>query len=534
MKIALAQLNYTIGDFEGNKAKIIHSIKTSARNGAEVVFFSELAVCGAPPLDLLKDEFFTEKSIKTLKEIATYCTDIAAIMTIPLLKQQRLANIDYPGCILFDGQIEHIHKAQIYDSYIGSYRASKDRVGNIHFNDSHFLLTISDDIYKNYHTGYASVYNALKQSPDFLITITASPFSHDILQKKKKFICNKAEDFCIPIIYLNQVGANSEYIFDGGSMIINEDGEIIKQMKYFEEQLLIFDTQDFKSKKVYNNNENVIKLIHDALVLGIRDYFKKSGFKKAVIGLSGGLDSAVVATLAVSALGKKNVHALLLPSKYSSDHSITDAVALAKNLGITYDIIPIKDTFDSIENTLAPIFEGVQPDVTEENIQARIRAILLMAYSNKFGHLVLNTSNKSEGAMGYGTLYGDLCGSLSVIGDVYKTDVYKIANYINSEKEIIPVNTIQKAPSAELHPDQKDTDSLPEYKILDEILFCYIEELQSTEEIIAQGYDETIVKRIVSMFQKSEYKRFQFPPILKVSSKSLGERRMPLINKYTN
>lgn len=280
------------------------------------------------------------------------------------------------------------------------------------------------------------------------------------------------------------------------------------------------------------DNEHKIKTIHDLLVSGISDFFKKIGFQKALLGLSGGLDSAVTAALAVSALGKENLHGLLLPSQYSSDHSVTDAVALAKNLGMSYDLIPIKDVYNAIESTLSPIFSGHNPDVTEENIQARIRGLFLMAYSNKFRHILLNTTNKSEAAVGYGTLYGDLCGGLSVLADVYKTDVYKLAFYINSEKEIIPLNTIQKPPSAELRPNQKDSDSLPEYDILDDILFRYIEQNLEINDIIKEGYNKDVVNRVVSMFHNNEYKRFQCPPFLEVSEKPLRKGIMPLISKH--
>ena len=345
-------------------------------------------------------------------------------------------------------------------------------------------------------------------------------------------LIKKAEKYKVPILYINQVGAQTELIFDGGSVFINSKGEIIKELHYFEEDSLLVNTKNPGEKHLQPKTEYIGK-IHDALVLGIRDYFQKMGFKRATLGLSGGIDSAITVVLAVHALGKENVRVLLMPSKYSSGHSVEDAQKLAVNLGIRYDIVNIQGAVDMLENELAPLFAGTNSDITEENIQARARGIYLMALSNKFGHILLNTTNKSESAVGYGTLYGDMNGGLSVLGDVYKTDVFKMARYINRNSEIIPENTIIKPPSAELRPDQKDTDSLPDYEILDGILFRFIELNKSPKEIVADGYDEETVNKVIRMVNINEYKRFQAPPILRVSSKAFGfGRKMPLVAKY--
>jgi len=337
------------------------------------------------------------------------------------------------------------------------------------------------------------------------------------------------------VIAVNQTGANTELIFDGASLVITGKGVVADQLPFFEECIR---TYTFDDRFEVNRGEVITKpdeveLIYKGLVCGIRDYFGKMNFRKAILGLSGGIDSAVCLCLAAEALGKDNVRSLLLPSRYSSEHSVTDAVNLAKNLGTSYDIISIEKPFTAFTDILEPVFKEVQPDVAEENIQARIRAVLLMACSNKFGHILLNTSNKSEAAVGYGTLYGDMAGGLSVIGDVYKTDVYRLAEYINRNLEIIPENIIVKAPSAELRPGQFDTDSLPDYKILDAILYLYIELQKPVSEIIASGFESELVNRVIRMINSNEYKRYQAPPILRISSKAFGAgRRMPLVAKY--
>jgi NAD+ synthase (glutamine-hydrolysing) len=338
----------------------------------------------------------------------------------------------------------------------------------------------------------------------------------------------------IPFIYLNQVGGQTELIFDGGSMVVGEDGSIKKQMQFFEEDFLIVESQEINESPKFEIEKTSIELIYQALVLGIKDYFKKLNFSKAILGLSGGIDSALTLVLAVEALGKENVLAVLLPSKYSSDHSVSDSLKLVETLGCNYQIIPIENGVASVEDSLKELFAGQQPGIAEENIQARMRAIILMAISNKFGYILLNTSNKSEAAVGYGTLYGDMCGGLSVIGDLFKTQVYELSNYINKEKEIIPQNIITKAPSAELRPNQKDSDSLPDYDVLDKILQLYILEREGPQEIINMGFDATLVNRIFNLVNRSEYKRQQTPPILRVSKKAFGQgRRMQIVADYS-
>ncbi|MEY2924893.1 MAG: hypothetical protein RLZZ337_1441, partial [Bacteroidota bacterium] len=344
-----------------------------------------------------------------------------------------------------------------------------------------------------------------------------------------------AKHYNLPLFYVNQVGGNTDILFDGGSMFINRKGEIVGECAFYQEDFKVFD---WDSKTVYADNHEEysdydIGLIHDALVMGVRDYFNKLGFKKAVLGSSGGIDSAVVHALAVEALGAENVKAIMMPSKYSSEGSVVDAVKLAENLGSPYSIIPIKSVFDAFKETLADEFNGAPENVAEENMQARSRGVILMSISNKFGPIVLNTSNKSESAVGYSTLYGDMCGGLSVIGDLYKEQVYEMARFINRYGEVIPYEIINKEPSAELRPDQKDSDSLPPYPVLDKLLFHYIEERKGWQEIVALGFEEEMVRRIVKMVDRNEYKRFQASPTLRISHKAFGVgRQMPIVAKY--
>jgi len=373
-----------------------------------------------------------------------------------------------------------------------------------------------------------------KYGPDLIINISASPFSYSRLDARRNIFINKARKHAIPVIAVNQTGANTELIFDGASLVVNGRGEIADQLPSFRQCLKTYPWDEIMhGYEKSSEKRDSVSLIREALVTGISDYFSKLGFSKAVLGLSGGIDSAVCLSLAAEALGSENVTALLLPSRYSSSHSVDDAVRLADNLGVRYEIINIEKPFSAFGDVLSPVFKGLPQDVTEENIQARIRAVILMAWSNKFGHILLNTSNKSEAAVGYGTLYGDMAGGLSVIGDVYKTDVYRLAALINAGGEIIPANTVLKPPSAELKPGQFDSDSLPEYGLLDAILYRYIEQQKSAADIIAEGYDSGEVERIIAMINSNEYKRYQAPPILRISSKAFGAgRRMPLVARY--
>ena len=346
----------------------------------------------------------------------------------------------------------------------------------------------------------------------------------------------KAKRFGLPVLYCNQVGGQTELLFEGGSLAVSASGNIIHRLHYFQEDFRVIDLKNLSQEEgspLSGKLPERIGTMAEALICGIRDYFRKMNFQKATLGLSGGIDSAVTLVLASKALGAKNIHVLLLPSQYSSQHSVDDSLQLARNLGVKADILPIEEVFKQFRETLSPLFGNLPEDITEENIQARIRGVLLMALSNKFGHILLNTSNKSETAVGYGTLYGDMSGGLSVLGDVYKTDVYLLARYFNRAEEVIPLNIINKPPSAELRPDQKDTDSLPPYGDLDRILEAYIEKQLPPEKVSALGFEEDLVRTIIRMVNQNEYKRYQTPPILRISSKAFGVgRRLPLVARY--
>lgn len=547
MKVAFAQLNYTIGDFEGNSAKIIENIRKAKNEGAELVIFSELAVTGYYPHDLLEKKEFIRRAEETVLKIAEHCRGIAAVVGAPRINENERGKQLYNSAFfLAGGKIQQVQNKSLLPTYdiFDEYRHFEPNrtFELVEYQGKKIALTICEDLWDEQPTasefGKDKLYQISpmeelsKLQPDFVINISASPFSYNQEGWRKNILINKAEKYRLPILYVNQVGAQTELIFDGGSVFIDATGTIVREMKYFDEDFMVVDTQAPGHVSLQRKTETIEK-IHDALVLGIRDYFRKMGFSRATLGLSGGIDSAVTAVLAVRALGAENVRVLLMPSRYSSDHSIEDARQLAENLGIRYDIVPIQGVVDKFNETLAPLFTGTVPDVTEENIQARARGIFVMAISNKFGHILLNTTNKSECAVGYGTLYGDMNGGLAVLGDVYKTDVFCLARFMNKDREIIPENTIVKPPSAELRPDQKDTDSLPEYEILDSILFRFIELNQSPAEIAAAGIDEAVVRKVIRMVNTNEYKRFQAPPILRVSSKAFGfGRKMPLVAKY--
>lgn len=546
MRIALAQLNYTIGDFEKNADSIINAIHQCKEQGVDLVVFAELSVCGYPPRDFLEFDDFIEKSYASLQRIASYCKDIAAIVGAPShnpdVKGKNLFNSAF---LLVDNEvIPAAHKAllptyDIFDEY--RYFEPNTFFECIEYGNVKIALTICEDIW---NIGPDPLYisspmdTLILYDPDLMINISASPFNYDQQEARKNVLKSNVLQYDIPLVYVNQVGAHTELIFDGNSMALNKDGTVVVENSSFSECISIVDF-DSDNKKFFASThpeqpeKSKIELIHDALVLGIRDYFQKMGFKKAILGLSGGIDSALTLVLAAEALGADNVYAVLLPSEYSSNHSIDDAMALVKNLGCKHDIIPIKEGYQAMLASLEPQFKDLPFSIAEENIQARVRAVFLMALANKFGYILLNTSNKSEAAVGYGTLYGDMCGGIAVLGDVYKTEVYELANFINRNSEIIPLNSIIKPPSAELRPGQKDSDSLPEYALLDAILFKYIELRQSPSDIIEAGYEPALVHRVLRMVNSNEWKRHQTPPILRVSPKAFGQgRRMPIVGRY--
>ncbi len=451
---------------------------------------------------------------------------------------------------LFDGWVQKVfHKTllptyDIFDEY--RYFEPNQEFQLLHFKDKKIAVTICEDLWFDQPADNAFSNNRLYTEnpieklagldPDLIINLAASPFSYLRQQVKTEIFTDNARKFKLPILYVNQVGAQTELVFEGGSLVVNRHGKVVRSLEMFSEDSQMIDLDDLIMDRLPEADHRQWErpeLIYQALILGIKDYFNKMGFQKATLGLSGGIDSAVTLVLAAEALGSKNLSVLLMPSKYSSDHSLEDARQLAQNLGVSYEVIPIQETFDSFLNDLKPLFTDMPEDITEENLQSRIRGTMLMALSNKFGHILLNTSNKSEAAVGYGTLYGDMAGGISVLGDVYKTDVYRLAEFINREQKIIPENILTKPPSAELKPDQKDSDSLPDYDVLDQVLYAYIEQQKSMEEIIGEGMDEKLVERIIGMVNQNEYKRYQTPPILRISSKAFGVgRRMPLVAKY--
>ena len=547
MKIALAQINYHIGNFENNTSKIISALEEARSARADIVVFAELAVSGYPPRDFLEFDDFIDRCLTSVDEIASHCKGIAAIVGCPT-RRSEIKGKDLHNSALFlaDGKVQALaHKSllpnyDIFDEY--RYFEPYREFEVIEYKGKRIALTICEDIWD---VGEDPLYTInpmdelMKQSPDLMINIAASPFHYEQALKRKEVILTNVKKYKLPLFYVNHVGAQTELLFDGGSLAASPGGFIYDEREYFKEGLRIYELDEVihaipaEGQNPLGILANKTALIHDALVMGIKNYFGKLGFGKAILGLSGGIDSAVTMVLAARALGAENVLAVLLPSAFSSEHSVNDALELARNLGSPYELISIENAFDSIDNSLEPVFGDLPFDLTEENIQARIRGLILMAMSNKFGHILLNTSNKSEAAVGYSTLYGDMNGGLSVLGDVYKTEVFRLARYINKDGELIPENTIIKPPSAELRPDQKDTDSLPEYDILDEILYQYIEKRLGPKELVKMGFEKEVVDRILRLVNTSEYKRYQTPPILRVSSKAFGMgRRMPIVARY--
>lgn len=571
MKIALAQQNYHIGNFERNRQKIIDGIKWAKQQNADLVVFSEQCICGYPARDFLEFDDFINKCYESLDIIKQYADTIGVLVGGPArnlqLEGKDLFNAVF---LLYETEIKaEIHKTllpnyDVFDEYRYFEPAYDWQV--IEFKGKKLAVTICEDIW---NMGDNPLYRVTPMEqlmlfhPDVMINLSASPYNYAQDIVRNSIVKAHVLKYKMPMLYCNAVGSQTEIVFDGGSLVYNINGCRVKEMKYFEEDHQVFEldellkqNEEFTSRSLdggkretyyysafevgndidtieYLSGEKNIDEIYHAIILGIKDYFSKMGFNKAVMGSSGGIDSAVTQVLATEALGKDNVRALLMPSQYSTSHSVTDAEQLSKNLGNPYDIVPIKNIYDSFLTELKPIFKNEPFNVAEENIQSRSRGNLLMAVANKFGYILLNTSNKSELATGYGTLYGDMAGGLSILGDVYKMQVYALARYINKKKEIIPENIITKAPSAELRPNQKDSDSLPEYEKLDRILYQYIELRKGPKEIIESGYDKALVDRILKLVNTNEYKRNQFCPIIRVSCKAFGiGRRVPIVGKY--
>lgn len=544
MKIALAQLNYHVGNIESNTQKILAAIAAARAQGAELVVFAELAICGYPPKDLLDYTSFIAECEAAAQHIASHCADIACIVglptTNPQVKGKALHNSAY---FIADGKVQaQVNKTllpnyDVFDEY--RYFEPATQSTCINFMGTKIALTICEDLW-NVNNDPMYVAEPMewlaKEKPDVMINIAASPFAYNHNEERVQILGDNCRKYQLPLFYVNQIGAQTELIFDGESLVFNEKGEVLDQLAAFAEELKVYEFAQNKVQGLAPTTEAAesdVAQIHQALILGIRDYFEKSGFKKAVLGLSGGIDSAVVCALAAEALGAEQVLAVLLPSEFSSDHSVDDALALTTNLGCPHLTVPIKPATEAFDVLLKPAFNDLPFNVAEENIQSRTRGVVLMALSNKFGYILLNTSNKSECAVGYGTLYGDMAGAISVLGDVYKTQVYQLANYINRNGEIIPQNSIVKPPSAELRPGQKDADSLPDYDTLDQLLFQFIEQKQPPAALIAQGFEETLVRKITKLVNQAEFKRYQTPPILRVSPKAFGPgRRMPIVGKY--
>ena len=558
MKIVLAQQNYHVGNFESNLQKMLNGIAEAKQQGADLVVFSEMSVCGYPARDFVEFEDFINKCYQSIDVIKQYADTIAVLVgspaRSPATQGKSLFNAAF---FLFEKEIKaEIHKTllptyDVFDEY--RYFEPAFSWDVIEFKGKRLAITICEDIWNiddNLLYRICPMDALIEQKPDVMINLSASPFDYMHDEDRKSVVKANVLKYKLPMFYCNAVGSQTEIVFDGASLIFDVHGNLCKQLPMFEEAIdgavlnddgtldaLVIEPASCLKPTNWNPaelNETLnIQQVYQALVMGIRDYFKKMGFSKAILGSSGGIDSAVTLALACDALGNDNVRAILMPSPYSTDHSVNDAVQLSKNLGNPYDIIHINDIYQSFLTTLNPIFNGLPFSLAEENMQSRTRGNLLMAIANKFGYILLNTSNKSELATGYGTLYGDMAGGLGVLGDCYKLQVYALAEYINRNGEMIPTNIITKAPSAELRPEQKDSDSLPEYSILDKILYLYIERRLGPVEIKALGYDSALVDRILKMVNTNEYKRNQFCPIIRVSPKAFGVgRRVPIVGKY--
>ena len=543
MRIALGQINTVIGDFSGNSEKIIDFARRARGSGADVILFPELSICGYPPRDLVERPSFVEGNWQAAENIARETPGIAVICGLVTRANSSTGkSVLNSAALLRDGKIAFVQSKRLLPTYdvFDEMRnfAPADHQELVAVDGKPVALTICEDAWNDKHFwdrrlyGVDPVEDLIGAGGKVLLNISASPFYLQKRELRRDMLAAIAKNNRVPVAMTNQIGGNDSLIFDGSSFALGPDGAVIAQAKSFEEDLVSFDTESLTGD-IHERNESEIASAYSALVLGTRDYVHKCGFRRVVLGLSGGIDSALTACVAVDALGRENVVGIGMPSAYSSQGSIDDAAELARNLGIHFELVPIAGMFDAYNQALGPIFTGRPADVTEENIQARIRGSLLMAISNKFGSLLLTTGNKSELGVGYCTLYGDMCGGLAVISDVPKTLVYQLARYVNDRGPMIPKSTIDKPPSAELRPDQKDSDSLPDYEVLDNILQDYVEENRAPADIAAaHGYSPELVRKVSCMVDRSEYKRQQAAPGLKITEKAFGfGRRYPIAAK---
>ena len=543
MKIALGQINPTVGDFSGNAAKIIDFSHRARAAGAGLILFPELSVCGYPPRDLVERPAFVARNRESAERIAAATAGIAVICGLVTPADSDTGkSVMNSAALLMDGKITFIQSKMLLPTYdvfdeMRNFTPAKSQQ-LFPFCGNRMALTICEDAWNDKQFWSKRLYTVdpveslVREGGNFVLNISASPFWIGKREFRRDMLASIARQHKVPVALVNQVGGNDSLVFDGSSLVLNREGKVIAQGRSFEEDLIYFDSQDLAGE-MHEQIPGDEASAYSALVLGTRDYIRKCGFQKAIIGLSGGIDSALTAVIAADAVGPENVIGVGMPGPYSSQGSIDDARTLAKNLGIRFEVLSINPAYEAYRQTLREVFSGLKEDVTEENIQSRARGTLLMALSNKFGAIVLSTGNKSELGVGYCTLYGDMVGGLAVISDVPKTLVYGLAEYVNSRRPVIPRDSIEKPPSAELRPDQKDSDSLPPYEVLDAVLEDYVEDSHAAERIAAdRGIDIETVRRVIRMVDRAEYKRQQAAPGLKISPKAFGYgRRIPIAAK---
>jgi NAD+ synthetase len=543
MKIGLAQINGTVGDFPANAKRIVNAYREALDLGAELVVTPEMSLVGYPPRDLVFKSGFVPKCLQALDYLASEIGEVPLLVGYVDCNESEAPGKPFrnAAALLENGKIV----AKVFKTLLPTYDIFDERryyeppeqCAPVDWQGRKLGITICEDIWTEDYLHRPlykrdPVAELMEGGAEILINLSASPFHAGKAAIRRELLCKVGKDCGVPLVYCNYIGGNDQLVFDGSSVVVAADGRVLREMSAFREEVAVIDLESSKTDPVQDAVEE--EQFFEALVLGLRDYATKCGFRTACIGLSGGIDSALTAAVAVEALGGDNVHGLTMPSRYSSSGSVDDSIALAKALGMRCDIVPIKESFETIKSAMAPLFGDLPEDVTEENMQARIRGVYLMSLSNKFHHLLLTTGNKSELAVGYCTIYGDMCGGLAVISDLPKTKVFAVARWLNREREVIPWNTIEKPPSAELRPDQKDEDTLPPYEILDEILEHYVEKQLSSEEIIENhGFEEKIVRWVQRQVDLNEWKRHQAAPGIRVTSKAFGiGRRFPIVQRF--